>query len=461
MQPKVVLLVGFLAALVIRPCLAQPFGRSGDEFRINQSVTGAQREPSVGMDSTGRFFVVWSAPDGGGVGVFGRRFRHNGTAIDADDFRVNSSTTGKQFVPWVAVAPDSSFDALVVYEKDQASGNEAFGRRYDSTGAVSGAFQVGNATAIYYVFPRAAADSSGNFVAVWNQGGSVMGQRYSSAGALLGNAFTAGSESVNGAPRVARAPGGEFVVTWFSADQRISARRYAANGASLGGAFQVNQVSALMLDAAVAMNDSQFVVTWNLQGYSPDIRARLFDTSGAALSDEFAVNQYTTGFREHIDAGMNGNGGFVIVWEDDNDRDGGGGGFKGSVWGRRFNAAANPLAGGEFQINSTTSGDQLYPRIGMHSSGDFVVVWQGNGGAGSYEIYAQRFCHQVAGDADGNGTIDVADVFYIINNLFAGGPAPVRNSDADGNGSTNVADVFYLINYLFAGGPAPQCPDPL
>jgi hypothetical protein len=37
----------------------------------------------------------------------------------------------------------------------------------------------------------------------------------------------------------------------------------------------------------------------------------------------------------------------------------------------------------------------------------------------------------------------------------------VRNSDADGNGTTELADVFYLINYLFAGGPAPQCPAPV
>jgi hypothetical protein len=39
--------------------------------------------------------------------------------------------------------------------------------------------------------------------------------------------------------------------------------------------------------------------------------------------------------------------------------------------------------------------------------------------------------------------------------LFAGGPAPVGPGDVNGDGQVNVADVFYLINYLFAGGPAP------
>jgi Dockerin type I domain len=461
MPPKVVLFTGVLAAALAAPSLAQPFGRTGAEFRVNHTTGGFQRSPSVGMDAKGRFFVVWSGPDGSGRGVFGRRFQHNGAPIDSADFGVNVNTTGDQFVPWVAVAPNTAFDAMVVFEKDQASGNESFGRRFDSTGPLSGTFQVGSSTSIYYIFPRAAADSSGNFVAVWNQGGSVMGQRYSHAGGPLGNAFTAGTDATNGRPRVARAPGGAFVIAWVgSSYQRISAHRYAANGSSLGSTFQVSQTSALMYDAAVAMNDSQFVVTWSAGVSSPQVLARLFDNGGAALTGELMVNEYTTGFRQYLDVAMNGNGGFVVVWEDDNDRDGGGGVPGASIWARRFNASGTALAGGEFLVNSVTTADQRYPRIAEHSNGDFVVVWEGDS-TGSYEIYAQRFCHQLAGDANGDGTLDLADVFYLINNLFASGPAPVRNSDADGNGTTELADVFYLINYLFAGGPAPQCPAPV
>jgi fibronectin type 3 domain-containing protein len=62
-----------------------------------------------------------------------------------------------------------------------------------------------------------------------------------------------------------------------------------------------------------------------------------------------------------------------------------------------------------------------------------------------------------AGDADGDGTIDIADVVYLINYLFIGGPAPVimEAGDANGDCGINVVDVVYLINYLFVGGPAP------
>jgi hypothetical protein len=59
------------------------------------------------------------------------------------------------------------------------------------------------------------------------------------------------------------------------------------------------------------------------------------------------------------------------------------------------------------------------------------------------------------GDLNGDGNIDVADVFYLINFLFASGPVPVQEADLNGDGVVDVADVFYLINNLFASGPAP------
>ncbi|HKC26224.1 MAG TPA: dockerin type I domain-containing protein [Thermoanaerobaculia bacterium] len=59
------------------------------------------------------------------------------------------------------------------------------------------------------------------------------------------------------------------------------------------------------------------------------------------------------------------------------------------------------------------------------------------------------------GDVNGDGSVDVLDVFALVNFLFAGGPAPVGSGDVDGDGAVTVADVFYFINFLFAGGPPP------
>jgi CSLREA domain-containing protein len=62
------------------------------------------------------------------------------------------------------------------------------------------------------------------------------------------------------------------------------------------------------------------------------------------------------------------------------------------------------------------------------------------------------------GDVNGDGAVDVLDVFFLINYLFAGGPLPPGLSNVNGDSARDVLDVFFLINGLFANGPAPSCP---
>ena len=65
----------------------------------------------------------------------------------------------------------------------------------------------------------------------------------------------------------------------------------------------------------------------------------------------------------------------------------------------------------------------------------------------------------VHGDANGDVLVDIADVSYLINYLFIGGPAPdpLAAGDANCDQVVDIADVSYLINYLFIGGPTPSC----
>jgi hypothetical protein len=65
----------------------------------------------------------------------------------------------------------------------------------------------------------------------------------------------------------------------------------------------------------------------------------------------------------------------------------------------------------------------------------------------------------VYGDANGDGVINGADVAYLINYLFVGGPAPQpwEAGNVNCDSFINGADVAYLINYLFIGGPSPGC----
>jgi hypothetical protein len=66
----------------------------------------------------------------------------------------------------------------------------------------------------------------------------------------------------------------------------------------------------------------------------------------------------------------------------------------------------------------------------------------------------------ICGDCNGDSSVDVSDVVYLINYLFVGGPGPVlyQSGDVNHDLEEDVADVVYLINYLFIDGPPPSCP---
>ncbi len=78
----------------------------------------------------------------------------------------------------------------------------------------------------------------------------------------------------------------------------------------------------------------------------------------------------------------------------------------------------------------------------------------GNGGD---DIFITKLRESKCGDADGSHDIDIADVVYLINYIFSGGPAPnpLVAGDADCSGDIDIADVVYLIAYIFSGGPEP------
>ncbi len=66
----------------------------------------------------------------------------------------------------------------------------------------------------------------------------------------------------------------------------------------------------------------------------------------------------------------------------------------------------------------------------------------------------------VCGDADGNESVNILDVSFLIAYIYRGGPAPdpIESADADAGGSLNILDVTYIIAYLYKDGPAPVCP---
>ena len=91
-----------------------------------------------------------------------------------------------------------------------------------------------------------------------------------------------------------------------------------------------------------------------------------------------------------------------------------------------------------------------------HLAENSCCVGAGQGGVdiGAFGIGCLAY---ICGDANGDGVINSADVVYLINYLFKGGPAPdpLWSGDVNCDEIINSADVAYLIDYLFKGGPPP------
>jgi hypothetical protein len=258
--------------------------------------------------------------------------------------------------------------------------------------------------------PSVAVDPSNGFVAVWqsngsvgddNSGRSIQAQRYAASDNPVGDQFQVNSYTTLSQEEAAIAMDGlgNFVVVWESSGsdgtdtslRSIRARRFNAVGLSVGDDFQVNTyTSDNQTDPAVAMDvEGNFVVVWQSYGsYGTDddyrsIQGQLFDSSGASVGGEFQINTFTTGDQRTAAVTADCQGNFIVVWEIRSYE---------TVKGQRYDGNGAPL-GGEFKVESRGYGGQ--PAVGADALGNFTVAWSGAlaGGVDDSEssVEAQRF----------------------------------------------------------------------
>ncbi len=95
------------------PSEAQPPLPAGGEFQVNTYTTSQQTEPSVAMQSDGRFIVTWESFGSAGTdtslgSIQGQRYDAHGVPLGAE-FQINTYSTGHQSVPAVAAASNGDF----------------------------------------------------------------------------------------------------------------------------------------------------------------------------------------------------------------------------------------------------------------------------------------------------------------------------------------------------------------
>jgi hypothetical protein len=301
-------------------------------------------------------------------------------------------------------------------------------------------FQVNTSTTIYQDTPSVAVDADGDFVITWNSAhseyGDVYAQRYSAAGVRQGDEFRVNTYTTlsQANPSVAMDAYGDFVIVWSGIGEEdihgIYAQRYDAAGAPLGGEFRVNTVTTPgQSNPRVAMNhDGDFVVAWVSYGQDGShygTYAQRYDAAGVPQGGEFPVNTYTTGRQYRPSVAIEADGDFVIAWASGAVLPSGVGqdGSSYGVYAQRYSAAGVPQ-GGEFRVNTYTTGNQTLPQVALDSGGNCLIVWGLNGPSG-LALYARRY--------DPTGTPQGAE-FAVVSLTTGPGIGPrYLGADADGN----------------------------
>ncbi len=65
----------------------------------------------------------------------------------------------------------------------------------------------------------------------------------------------------------------------------------------------------------------------------------------------------------------------------------------------------------------------------------------------------------VCGDASGDGSVNLIDILYLVDNVYSGGPAPVPFSAGDvvSDGVINLLDILAVVNSVYFGGGELNC----
>jgi hypothetical protein len=220
---------------------------------------------------------------------------------------------------------------------------------------------------------------------------------------------------------------GDFVAAYVGVNnltfgQDIFAQRFNKFGQTAGGEFRVNTFTAgLQTSVDLAMDkNGDFVVVWvssEQDGSGLGVYAQRYDRKGVPQGDEFQVSTTTAGNQNFPSAAMDDQGNFIVTWSSSD------GNLLG-IWAQRYDKFGTPV-GSEFQVNTFTTGTQNSSSVATDRDGNFVIAWQSNGQDGDgWGVYAQRYDRdgapvgvefRVNDHTAGNQTVQNADTVAMAN----------------------------------------------
>ncbi|ADB31727.1 hypothetical protein Kfla_2660 [Kribbella flavida DSM 17836] len=299
-------------------------------------TTWRHLQPDVGLDDKGNAVVVWADdPDGNGYYNIPYRVVNTAGTVTASG-TANSSSTGQQTEPRVAVDPDGAPSgaavAFSVVWEDLQTGAQPTIKAAGYTGPTTRAWEVtASQTTGQHHNPDVAVSAFGDAVVVWDEDGDANGVynvglirlgRTNGAATLsrrTANAETGGQQTT---ASVAANFNGDFAIAWQS-DHTGTAGTWTRTFTATGGPrFADVQVGTGAKLPSVGIDDQAgTVVGWTVQATDLDVWVRGFGPDGSSTGRLSAqrLSQLTAGRQEQLAVAVSPWSEVAVAYTDDND----------------------------------------------------------------------------------------------------------------------------------------------
>ncbi len=393
------------------------------EFQVNETDAGkVQLRPDVAIHpAAGDFVVVWDGViDPDADQVLGRIYNYDGSDRK-NEFVLSelANDNNQQIDPSVAMNDSGTIAVAWKSTHTGTNGSDIYARLFDLDGnpltddiliSEDPAPPPGNELVSDQENPDIAIADDGVFVVAWQGAGpgdssGVYYRRLTWNGAtvisLTGVQNVNPDASVQENPSVAINPtdSDQFVITYTDRPGLviIQAQRFSGGIPVAGGPDEVAQDHGSQEDfSSVGMDASgNFVVTWeeaggDVQGFG--ILAQRFDAMGNRLeANDVVVNTTQLSDQNRPAIAVARSGEYVITWSS---KDKPGDNAYG-ISGRQYTASGTAIDATEFDVNTSTTGNQDRSAIALNDAGDFVVVWDGIGDPPQTDsnggVFGQRF----------------------------------------------------------------------
>ncbi|MDZ4656578.1 MAG: peptidylprolyl isomerase [Bythopirellula sp.] len=257
----------------------------GGETLVNTTTGGEQIAPAIAMATDGSFAIAWSGVGTGDAsGVFLRRYSAAGVAA-GNEVRLNTTVNHEQIAPSIAFDATGNMVAAWASRNQDGSDWAIVGQRLNATGVAQGTeFVINTTTTGSQTLPDVAIDPTGGFLVAWQSfgqdgaGWGIVGRRFTAAGAADGaefiiNNITAGQQQD---VSVAFTTDGQLFSSWTSGTTNghgweVQARSYTAAGVADGVSFTVNLGttgvgSGRQHAPFVAVNGNDGLIVWSGNG---------------------------------------------------------------------------------------------------------------------------------------------------------------------------------------------------